>query len=169
MKRLLFLLGLVGVLLCPCIAWAADGDACLNTDNAAVPLASRGSWAPIACVKLCDAKAAADSTCTEYDFNSGPGMPDLVILEYEEDPDAANCSATPDYTFTTGPISVVGLANAPTYDLDTTAVVMNPTTNRVIIITENAPLDRFLFTAIADDADCTDVDILMFLYDRKAR
>ena len=167
MKRLLFLLGLVGVLIVPTCGWAADGDACTDTDGTAITLASRGSWVPVSCVLLCNAKAAADSACTEYDFNAVGGMPDIVIFEYEEDPDAANCSATPDFTITTGPISVVALANAPTYALDSTAVVLNSTDNRVIVLNESGLLDRFIFTAIADDADCTDVDILMFLYNHK--
>ena len=64
-------------------------------------------------------------------------------------------------------MSVVATANAPTYDISTSTIVMNPTTNRVIIITEGAPLDRFLFTAIADAAGCTNVDVRMFFYNKK--
>ena len=169
MKQLLFLLGLVGVLIVPTCGWAADGDACVDTDNNAVPLANRGPWVPVTCIQLCDTKVAADSACTEFDFNSVGGMPDLIIFEYEENPDSANCGATPDFTITTGPISVVALANAPTYALDSTAVVLNSTDNRVIIRSEAGLLDRFIFTAIADDASCDDVDILMFLYNRRAR
>ena len=168
MKRLLFLLGLVGVLFtAPGVALGADGDQCIDSDNATIPLFSRGGWIAVACVQLCDTKVAADSACTEYDFADSPGMPDIIVLEYEENPDSANCGATPDFTITTGPVSVVATANAPTYDISTSPVVMNAATDRVIIITEGAPLDRFLFTAIADDASCDDVDIRMFFYNRK--
>ena len=168
MKRLLFLLGLVGVLLAPTVGWAVDGDQCDDSDNANIPLFTRGGWIAVSCIQLCDGKAAADSACTEYDFATRPGMPDIIVFEYEENPDDANCGgSTPDFTLTTGPVSVVATANAPTYDISTSTIVMNAATNRVILITEGAPLDRFLFTAIADDASCTDVDIRMFFYNRK--
>lgn len=164
MKMLLALGGLIGALLLPALSWGADGDSCQShTADAAIPLFNKGVWIPIACVQLCDGKAAADSACTEFDFADAPGMPELIVLEYEEDPANMDCSGTPDYTFTTGPIT----GGTPSYAIDATAVIANPTTNRIVIDVSQAPLDRFLFTAIADDAGCTDVDVRMFLYTRK--
>ena len=81
MKRLLTLGALFGgLLLFPGLSFSADGDRCVDTDGNEVPLASRGKWAPIACIQLCDGKAAADSACTEWDFNNPPGMPDMLII-----------------------------------------------------------------------------------------
>jgi len=164
MKKLLSFGGLIGAFLLTPMAFAADGDSCMShTADAAIPLFNKGVLIPIACVQLCDAKAAADSSCTEFDFASVPGLPEILVLEYEEDPANLDCAATPDYTFTTGPIT----GGTPGYNIDSSAVIMNPTTNRVIVDLSQAPLDRFLFTAIADDAGCTDVDIRMFFYTKK--
>jgi len=175
MKRLLFLMGLVGALFAamPAVATDEDGRQCQDSDNADIPLFTKGGWIPTACIQLCDTKVAADSGCTEWDFADSPGMPDMIVLEYEENPDVASpaddCDATPDYTLSTGPVTNGGITGngVPAYDIDSSTVVMNPTTNRVVIITKDNPLDRFLFVTIADDAGCTDVDVRMFMYNRK--
>jgi len=165
MKRLLFLMGLVGAFFLTSTASATDGDACaLTADGVAITLPSKGSWIPVACIQLCDGHAAADSACTEYDFAKAPGMPDIIILEYEEE-SGELCGATPEYTITTGPAT----GGTPNYDIDTSAVTLTLIANRVIIDTATSPLDRFLFTAIADDASCAagDVDVRMTFFNRK--
>jgi len=166
MKRLLFLMGLVGALLVPGTTWATDGDACaLTADGAAITLPSKGSWIPVACIQLCDGKAATEE-CAEYDFADAPGMPDIIVLEYEEEVGSA-CGATPDITITTGPVT----GQTPEYAIDTSSVVLNSTTNRVVIDTSVAPLDRFLFTTTTDDASCVagDLDVRMTFFNRKNR
>jgi hypothetical protein len=168
MKTLLIFGGLIGALLLAPGAFAADGDECTTTvDAVAMDLPSKGSWLPQACVLLCDGKAAGDAganACTEWDFADVPGMPDLVIFEYEELAGEA-CNATPDLTLTTGPVT----GGTPGYDLDSSAVVLNSTTNRVIVDISQAPLDRFLFVALADAAGCAagDVDVRMTFFGRK--
>ena len=181
MKQLLFLLGLIGVLFAPSLGLAkenkTDHTQCEEMDtDAAVPLFSRGGWIPTACILLCDGYAAADTGagCVEWDFQDSPGMPDIIVLEYEEE-DSGDCGATPDFAITTGPMSNGTLTNQtnasyagdPAYEIDATAVVLNATTNRVIILTKDAPLDRYLFTNVTDEASCTDVDIRMFFFNRK--
>ena len=153
-----FLLTLLMVLL-PGVGWAADGDACAGHGVTTVTKLTRGVYKELSCVQLCDGKAAADSSCTQYDMNSVAGTPDLIVFEYQEDPSNEDCAATPDFTITTGPIS----GGAPAYDLDSPAVVLNSATNRVVLSMASAVVDRYLFTAIADDASCTDVDIRMHL------
>lgn len=170
MRRLLMFGGLLGAFLLAPAAFGADGRQCQDSDNNDIPLRTLNNWIPVGCIQLCDGKAEADSGCTEWDFANYPGLPDILILEYEEDPDNANCSGTPDYTIKTGPVTNGGTTGdgVPAYDLETAAVVLNPTTDRVVIVTKDAPLDRFLFTTILDDADCTNVDVRMFMYDRKS-
>lgn len=146
------------LLLAPSV-WAADGGDC----DSDVDKLAKGNWKTQTCVQLCDGKAAADSSCTEWNFNSSGGMPDQVILEYEDV--GADCSATPEYTFTTGPTT----GGSPSYNFDTTAVVITPTVNRITIIIKEGSLNTYLFTAIADDADCTDVDIRMYLVNREGQ
>lgn len=149
-------------------ALGADGDVCADSDNAAITLFDRGRWTPTACIQLCDGKVDADTACTEYDFNNNRGMPEVIIFEYEENPDSSNCDTDSDFTLTTGPISVVATANAPTYNIDPGgAIIMNSVTNRVVLVTRDYPLDRFLFTAISANTNCDDVDIRMFFYNQK--
>ena len=166
MGRLTILGGLIGalLLLAPPV-FAADGDTCMShTADAAIPLWSGGFWTPLACVQLCDGKAAADSACAEFDFETAPGLAEVIVFEYEEDPANLDCSATPTYTITTGPIT----GGAPSYSWDTSAVVMNPTDNRLMVDVSGAMLDRFINVAITDDAGCTDVDVRLFFYGSKA-
>jgi hypothetical protein len=169
MKRLFILGGLIGAFLLsfPAFGDVDDGRECQDSADADIPLGHRSGWIAEACVQLCDTKKAADSYCTEWDFNDVPGMPEIIVFEYEEND--GGCNATPDFTITTGPISNGGTAAAgdPAYDIGSTALILNSTTNRIVIITEDAPPDRFLFTAIGDDTNCTDVDIRMFFYNRK--
>lgn len=161
MKRLLFLLGLIGVLfMVPGTAFGADGDQCDDSSDADIPLSTRGQWQAVACVQLCDGKAATEE-CDEYDFADSPGVPDILIFEYQDN--SGNCGGTPDLTITTGPVT----GGTPSYDISSSTVVLNPTTNRIIVITEGAPLDRFLFTSLADDASCDDLDVRMFFVNRK--
>jgi hypothetical protein len=163
MKMLLIFGGLIGALLLAPGAFAADGDQCENPSDANIPLFTKGNWIPVACVNLCDNYAgAADAACDEWDFADTPGMPDIIVLEYDDN--GGDCGGfSPDFTFQTGPIT----GGTPAYDIDSSTVVLNTTTDRIIIITEDGPLDRFLFTTVADDDDCTDVDVRMFFYNRK--
>jgi len=162
MERLLFLLGLVGALLIPGLGWSADGDQCKDSSGDPIPLFNKGTWIAITCIQLCDNYVGTDSSCDEWDFNDTPGMPDIVVFEYEDI--GGDCAATPDFTLGTGPIS----GGTPSYDSDDSAVVLNSTTDRVLLITKDFPLDRFLFTSVADDTDCTNIDIRMFFYNQKS-
>ena len=152
MKLALFWMGVLSLLLAP-TALAADGDAC----DSGIGKITRGRHQTVVCVNLCDTKVAANSSCADFDMNT-VGMPDQIVFEYEEN-GVATCSGTPDFAITTGPIT----GGTPSYELDATAVVLNPTTNRVIVDARTAVLDRWLFTAITDDAACLDVDIRMYL------
>jgi hypothetical protein len=166
MKMLLILGGLIGALLLAPTALAADGGPCQShTADAAIPLWSGGFWTPLACVQLCDAKAVADDdgTCTEFDFETAPGLAEVIVFEYEEDPDNLDCSATPTFTMTTGPIT----GGAPAYSFDSTAVVLNPTDNRISVDVGPAMLSRFLFVDITGFDACSDVDVRMFFYGSK--
>ncbi len=159
MKTLIFLMAL----LLPAVAWGADGGACAGHGTTTIAKITRGAWTEVSCIQLCDTKLAANSSCTEFDMNS-VGMPDLIVFEFQEDPSNEDCSATPDFTITTGPIT----GGAPAHDMDTSAVVLNSSTTRVVMDMSRAIVDRYLFTAITDDADCTDVDIYMHLLKRRA-
>jgi hypothetical protein len=167
MKMLLTLGGLIGALFLAPGAFAADGDSCQShTADASIPLFNKGVWIPIACVQLCDGKAFGDAgagACTEFDFASVPGMPELVVFEYEEDPANPDCGATPDFTFTTGPIA----GGTPAYDIDSSPLILNPTTDKIIVDLSRVPMDRFLFTALGDAATCSDLDVRLFFYTRK--
>jgi hypothetical protein len=182
MNRILSLIGFFGALLLPLAAFGADGDACKSHDGVEIEGWTRGPWIPLKCVQVCDGKVAADDDddgtpeCADYDFGAGPGMPDVIVLEYDVDNVAAggehSCSSTPDITVTTGPIALGGVDDDyPEYSPDTTAVVLNSTTDRVLINTELAHLDRYLFFELEDAAACANggIDIRMFLYNRKNR
>lgn len=164
MKHLI--LSLIPLLcLLPLPSFGADGDVCdADTDQF-----RRGAYTTVGCFQLCDTKVAANSSCTEFDLNATStagrrvGSSDLIVFEYEEN--GSDCTATPDFTITTGPVT----GGAPLYDLDTTPVILNSTVNRVVLDMSRAPTDRYLFTAILDDADCTDVDIRMYLLDHRPR
>ncbi len=121
-----------------------------------VGLVNKGQFRVAECVNLCNnhAQADDDSECTEYEFK---GVPDLVILEREEND--ANCSGDPTFTFTTGPTT----GGSPSYALDTTAVVLNDATPRVVFVMANGIFDSFLFIAVSNDTACTDVDVRMYL------
>jgi len=148
----------VGALLVPGVSLADDGDSC-DADTGRI---TNGIWATVVCVNLCDGKAAADSTCTEWDFNSG-GMPDVIILEREDVGADCTDAGGPTFTFTTGPTT----GGSPSYVPDTSAVVLNDTTDRLVIVTKDATLSRYLFTAVSDDTTCTDVDVRMYLMSRE--
>jgi len=155
MHRALTLLGVLGALLWISPSWAADGDGCDTDSQGQV---TGAGWRTITCVQLCDAKVEADSSCTEFDFNT-ISRADLIILEREEND--ANCSDVggPTFTFTTGPVT----GGTPDYDLSGSVVILNDTTDRVVIDSSAAAPNRYLFTAIADDTACTDVDVRMYL------
>ena len=156
MKIHTFLLGVL-VLALPTFAWAADGDNC----DSDVGRVSRGVWTTSVCVNVCDAAVAADSTCAEFDLGNA-GMPDILIFEREEND--ANCSDAggPVITITTGPTT----GGSPSYDLTSTAVLLNDTINRITIDTQTAPLSRYLFFTTSDDTACTDYDVRMYLVNR---
>lgn len=144
-------------LVVPATSWAADGDAC-DSDTG---LITTGAWRHVACINVCDGKAAADSSCTEFDLDSS-GMPDIIVFEREDV--GADCTdpGGPTITITTGPVT----GGSPSYDLDTSTVVLNDTTERVVISTKDAIVDRYLFFATSDDTACTDVDVRMYLFNR---
>ena len=154
MKLLYILVGFLVLL--PQVTWAADGDACEDGTGKF----SRGTWRSVACINLCDDIDSTDTICATFDLNS-VGMPDVIVFEYEDV--GGQCSSTPDFTITTSPES----DGTPAYDLDASAVVLNSTTDRVVIDTSQAPLDRYIVTAVSDVAACQDVDIRMHLLDRR--
>ena len=166
MKRLLFLTGLVGALLIASgPSYGADGDSCLSIADASLNFGFKGDMVATACYMLCDGPATGTSSCTEWDFRTSPGMPDVIVFEYQQKA-VVSCAATPDITLTTGPLT----GGTPGYDLDTSAVVLNSTTDRVVIDTRLAPMDRFLFATIADNTDCAagDMDVRMTFYSQKS-
>jgi hypothetical protein len=183
MKRLCFIVGLIGALLFPTLSLAkevkTDHTPCEEMDtDAAVPLWTKGQWIATACILLCDGYAAADTGagCVEWDFNDFPGMPDMIILEYEQESDDDCGANVPQFTIATGPMSngtLTSQTNAsyvgdPTYEIGSSAVVIDETNPRVTILTETAPLDRYIFvTQTGTDTNCTDIDIRMFFYSRK--
>lgn len=140
-----------------------DGVICEDSSDARIPLQDLGSWKATGCYNVCDGYAAADTgaACNEWDFDRGPGMPDIMVFEYEDI--GGDCGATPDFTITTGPVT----GGSPNYDISTSAVVVNTTTDRIAVIIKDAMLNRFLFFAVTDEASCTDVDIRMFTYEKK--
>ena len=152
-----------------------DGSVCVDSDNARIPLSTRGTWQPVGCYNVCDDIDDAnydDDFCNQFDLGA-VGIPDLLVFEYEEDPDNANCTESPGptITITTGPVTRpaadLDSAGIPSYDISTSAVVLNATTNRIAVITKDAMLDRFLYFAVANTDNCTDIDVRMFLYNRK--
>jgi hypothetical protein len=153
-----------------------DGAICVDSDNARIPLSTRGTWQPVGCYNVCNTIADAaydDDFCNEFDLGA-VGIPDIIVFEYEEDPDNANCSEAspaPTVTITTGPVTIgttPNLAGIPSYNIDSSAVVLDQVANRVVVITKDAMLDRFLYFAVADTDGCTDVDVRMFLYNHKS-
>ncbi len=160
MKRLYLTIGLIGALLFPTLSLAADGDPCVTSADAAMPFGSNGQWRVVACIQVCDAKNATEE-CAEYDFGSGPGIPDVIIFEYEDSDNT--CSSTVDITISTGPVT----GGTPSYTLDVSAVVLTEALGRVVLISKDYPPDRYLFFSTADDASCDDLDVRMFLLDRK--
>lgn len=177
MRRLLFLGGLLGAFLLAPSAFGADGDECKGHDGVEIKGWTKGPWIPLRCVQLCDGKLEADDTddCTEYDFGDSPGMPDLIVIEYEEDAEttvdgASACDSAPDITITTGPISTGGTSgDYPEYSPEATALILNPTVNRILINTETSHLDQYLFLELNDLSACSNggVDVRMFLNARK--
>lgn len=152
-------LPLLVLLIATCIAhpvFAAPntthGQAC-DTD---ITVPVRGEFRTSQCINLCNNYAAADdgAECTEYEFK---GVPNLIVFEREEND--ANCTNNPTFTLKTGPVT----GGTPSYDLDSTAVVLNDADDRIIIIVESAPPDAFLFITVTDDLACTDVDVRMYL------
>jgi len=154
----LLLTTLIALLAFP--AFAADGDKC---DIVAVPISvqDKGTWRTDVCIDVCDANVAADSDCTEFDFKAQYGLPDTLIFEIQDND--GNCSGTPAIAVTTGPVT----GGTPSYEISTTAVIIDDNPNRVVVDTQAAALSRFLFFAVSGDAGCTDLDLRMFLVNRK--
>ncbi len=163
MKQLQLSMGLLGALLLfPSVAWGADGDTCAGHGAVTIDKVSSGAYKEIACIQLCDEKAGADSSCLIYDFDD-IGMPDILVFEFEEDPANLDCQAfTPDITITTSPSST----GAPAYTPASSDLILNNVTDRIVLITAEAPLDRYLVTAITDDDTCTDFDVRMHMLNR---
>ncbi len=154
-----------------------DGSICVDSDNARIPLSTRGTWMPVGCYNVCDGITDADyddDFCNQFDLGA-VGIPDLLVFEYEEDPDNKNCNESPGptVTITTGPVSRpaadLDSLGIPSYDISTSAVILTETNNRVAVITKDAMLDRFLWFAVANTNNCTAgaIDVRMFLYNRK--
>jgi len=160
--KTLFLTVLLLLLFSPAV-WAADGGPCTGHGTKTIDKISRGVYKTQACIQLCDTKIATDTTCATFDMDS-IGTPDLIVFEWEEDPDNADCSVAGDmvFTITTSPSS----GGVPAYDLDSTAVALSATTDRVILDMSTAPISRYLITAISNDTACTDVDLYMHLLTR---
>ncbi|GAF97881.1 unnamed protein product, partial [marine sediment metagenome] len=119
-----YLVLLLAMLLAPA-AWATVATTTACDDDTDVLEAGR--FRTIVCRNLCDEVIDTDTACDEYDF--GTNMPDIIVLEREEV--GGNCSDAggPAFTFTTGPVT----GGTPSYDIDTTAVVLNDTTDRIVI------------------------------------
>jgi len=152
MKAILFLLALL--LAAPVLA--ADGDACDRADESdRVARLDTGAHRYEVCIDICDGKAAADddAACTEFDMRT-VGRPDLIILEREQGPSCSDAGG-PTFTVTTGPVT----GGSPSYDIGGTAVVLNDTTDRVVIDMTTAPTNRYLFASLADAAACTEADL----------
>lgn len=157
------------LLLLPSVGWSQDGIPC-DADTGQL---TRGNYKSLGCFNICDALAAADSSCLydigavagpvnvqtySWDFSNTVGVPDLVIFEIEDI--NGNCGATPDVTIQTSPEADI----APAYDLDSTAVVLTVGgTDRIIVDFSTAPPDRYLIATVADDASCDDLDVRMHL------
>lgn len=119
---------------------------------------------PTGCWQVCDDLDSTDDdgTCAEWDLNS-TGSPDILVFEIDENGSACTESNGPTVTITTGPIT----GGDPAYDISTSAVQLNDTVDRVTVIQKDAMLNRWLFFAVADAANCADVDVRMFHYNRK--
>lgn len=118
----------------------------------------KGRFQTAVCKNLCNKVIATDTVCTELDFNSY-GMPDLIVLEREENSGACSDPGGPTFTLTTGPVT----GGTPSYDIDSSTVVLNDTTDRVIIDNSTGVLDRYLFTAVSDVTGCTDEDLRIYM------
>lgn len=143
------------------LAWAGLAFGAPNTTHGQscdsdITKVLRGRYRAIGCVNLCNNYAAADdgAACTEYEFK---GVPDLIVLEREDND--AGCAGDVTFTFTTGPVT----GGTPSYGLDATTVVLNDATDRLIFVMKDFSMDAFLFTAVATDTSCTDVDVRMYL------
>jgi hypothetical protein len=141
--------------------WAADnnthGQPC---DSDIVIMPKKGEWRSY-CTNICNNFAASDTVsdaCTEFKF---VGLPDIIILERELND--ANCAGDITFTFTTGPTSGGTVdGNPPAYALDTSPVVLNDATQRIVFPMASGPFDSYLFTAVATATSCTDVDVRMY-------
>ncbi len=169
MKLSLLLTLTLGLLFSPPV-WAADGDTCAAHSGTFVKL-NKGLCQEIACVQICDDADNTEDTgtigdCTEFNFNTVTGTPDLLVFEYEEDPGATNCTVAtdPTFTLTTGPVA----GGVPSYDIDTSPVTVGGTTTRVVVDLSTNPLDTFLFIAFnnGSGAACTNVDVRMHMLTR---
>jgi hypothetical protein len=159
MRNLLVTLGLI-ILLSAVPAFGAPNTTHGQTCDSDITLIESGVHRSMGCVNLCNNYAVADdgAACTEYEFK---GVPDIIVLEREEND--SNCANDPTFTFTTGPVT----GGSPDYPLDTTTVVLNDAVPRIVFIQDKGPMDAFLFTAVSDDASCTDVDVRMYLITEK--
>jgi hypothetical protein len=109
------------------------------------------------CINICNNYAAADTDpfCTIHEF---VGLPDIIILEKEDNgTGGTECQADATFTITTGPT-----AAGPKYPLDTSAVVLNDATERIVFPQANGPFNTFLFIDVTSDTGCTDVDVRMY-------
>jgi hypothetical protein len=150
-------------LVVPTVSFAAtpstDGEECPAT----VEKISKGEWRTTACVRVCNDYLTTDAgaDCDEHDFNTGGGLPDLLVLERVD----GGCTNDPTITITTGPTT----GGTPSYGISSSAVTLNDATPRVVIVTKDAPMDRYLFFAVSDDVGCAtgELDVYMHLLDSR--
>jgi len=119
-------------------------------------LIKKGIYEVGECTNICNNHAAADddAECTEHQFI---GYGDLIVYEREEND--ANCSGDPTFTIKGGPVA----GGTPSYDLDSTAVVLNDATPRAVIIMSSIVMPSFITIYVTNDAACTDVDVRMYV------
>lgn len=157
------ILGFLAALLV--LAWAGvaqsqtvDGGPC----DATVQGVNKGVWNQIACINICD-DVDEGETCAEYDLQTF-GISDQIIFDIiENDDQDCSDSGGPQMAIQTGPTT----GGSPAREIDSSAVVLNDTTPRVVVITKDAPLDRYLFFAFSLDTACTDVDVRARFVNRK--
>ena len=156
MRLWLTILAMVALVV-PTVSFAAEGDGCPST----IEKITKGEWRTTACVTICEDHLTAEAACDEHDFNTGGGLSDLLVLERVE----SGCDADPTITITTGPTT----GGSPSYGISSSAVTLNDATPRVVIVTKDAPMDRYLFFAVTDDAGCEagELDVYMHLLDSR--
>ena len=139
-------------------ASAADGDNCPEANR---NTSTRGAMQQTACIFLCDDHEAADSTCDEFDFAT-TGIPDVVAFEIITN---TGCSSTYDVTFSTA--SSTAPSGIEKHDLDASVTSINSTRSRLMVDARAGVFLRYLNVDVTNDTDCTQLDVLMHLYEER--